>query len=272
LGIGNSGYLSSRCVRWTRRAPQQTRRKEDRLSFPLEPIAAIAVFALVVLASLVQASIGFGLGLIAAPTLLLIDPQLVPGPLMASGIVLTARVAWRDRAAIDFSGLRFALGGRVLGTLLAAVVWTTLDPRGFDLLFGGLVMLAIILSISGLPVSPTPRMATGAGVLSGFMSTLSSIGGPPIALLYQRQSGPRLRATLSAYFAIGTLVSLLALAAVGHYGRAECALTIFLIPAIVSGDLASRRVRRYVDRVGTRPFVLALAFLSALGVLYRAFS
>ena len=124
------------------------------------------MFALVVFGSLVQASIGFGLGLIAAPLLLLIDSRLVPGPLMASGIVLTILVAYRERAAIDFAGLRFALGGRILGTLLAALVWTTLTSRDFDLLFGGLVMLALALSISGLRMSPSPRMATAAGVLS----------------------------------------------------------------------------------------------------------
>ena len=230
------------------------------------------MFALVVLGSSVQASIGFGLGLIAAPLLLLIDSQLVPGPLMASGILLTVRIAYRERAAIDFAGLRFALIGRILGTLLAALVWTRIDPSGFDLLFGGLVMLAIVLSFSRLRVSPSPGTATGAGVLSGFMATLSSIGGPPIALLYQHATGPRLRATLSCYFAIGTLVSLLALTAVGRYGREEVTLSIFLVPAILLGDLVSPRMRRYVDRVGARPFVLLLAFFSALGVLYRTLS
>jgi hypothetical protein len=230
------------------------------------------VFAVVALASSVQASVGFGLGLIAAPVLLLIDPQLVPGPLMASGIVLTVRVAYREKDAIDFAGLRFALGGRILGTLLAALVWTTLTSSDFDLLFGGLVMLAIALSIAAPRAAPNPGTATLAGVLSGFMATLSSIGGPPIALLYQRETGPRLRATLSGYFAIGASISLVALAAVDRYGREEIALTIFLIPAILAGDRTSRRMRNQVDRTGARPFVLALSFLAALGVLYRAFS
>ena len=68
------------------------------------------------------------------------------------------------------------------------------------------------------------------------------------------------------------MISLLALTAVGRYGREEIALSIFLIPAILTGDLTSRRMRSYVDRAGSRPFVLALSFLSALGVLYRALS
>jgi uncharacterized membrane protein YfcA len=224
----------------------------------------------VVLGSSVQASLGFGLGLIAAPLLLMIDPRLVPGPLMASGIVLTVRVAHRERDAIDFAGLGFALGGRLVGTFLAAFVWTTLTARSFDLLFGGLVMLAIVLSVSGLRVSPSPATATGAGALSGFMATLASIGGPPMALLYQGETAARLRGTLSGYFVIGAVISLVALSAVGRFGKEEILLSVFLIPPILLGDLASGRMRRHVDRAGAKPFILVLSFLAAAGVLYRA--
>ena len=57
-----------------------------------------------------------------------------------------------------------------------------------------------------------------------------------------------------------------------HVRKNKTALTIFLVPAILIGDRVSRRTRGYVDRVGARPFVMTLAFFSALGVLYRAFS
>ncbi len=93
-----------------------------------------------------------------------------------------------------------------------------------------------------------------------------------MALLYQRETGPRIRATLSSYFTIGALVSLAALAAVDRYGAQEVALSFFLVPAVLAGDRLARRVRRFVDRAGVRPFVLGFSFLSALGVLYRALS
>jgi hypothetical protein len=44
---------------------------EVSLSFPLEPAAALAVFALVAIGSCIQSPVGFGLGLIAAPFLFL---------------------------------------------------------------------------------------------------------------------------------------------------------------------------------------------------------
>jgi uncharacterized membrane protein YfcA len=243
---------------------------EASLSFPLDPGAALAVFALVAIGSCIQASVGFGLGLIAAPLLFLIYPPLIPGPLMASSIALTLLIAHRERAAIDYAGLGYAFAGRILGTLLATLVWSTLPSEKFDFLFAGLVLLGVALSLSNLRIDPNPATTSAAGALSGFMGTLSSIGGPPMALLYQRESGPRIRGTLSGHFVIGAIVSLVALAAVGRYGRAEIALSVCLIPAILAGYAVSPWIRASVDRAGARPFVLGLSVIAALGILYKA--
>jgi len=228
------------------------------------------VFAVVAVGSSVQASVGFGLGLIAAPVLLLVDSQLVPGPLMASGIVLTVLVAYRERAAIDLVGLRFAFGGRVLGTVLAAAVLTSISQRVFDFVFASLVLVAVALALSGWSVAPNRGRAAVAGAVSGFMGTLSSIGGPPMALLYQGEGGARFRGTLSGYFVLGATFSVVALSVVGRFGGDEAVLTAYLVPAILVGLFASRWLREYVDRSGVRPFVLGLSFCSAMAVLVRA--
>jgi len=124
------------------------------VSFPLEPGAALAVFALVAVGSCVQASVGFGLGLIAAPLLFLIYPPLVPGPLMASSIALTLLIAFRERESIDFAGLGFAFAGRIVGTLVAALVWITLPSENFDFVFAGLVLLGVALRLRRARLAP----------------------------------------------------------------------------------------------------------------------
>jgi uncharacterized membrane protein YfcA len=245
-------------------------RRRFRLPFPFDPLAALGVFALVALGAAVQASLGFGLGLIAAPLLFLIYPPLVPGPLLAASVLLSLLIAHRDREAIDLAGLGYALAGRIAGTLLAMLVASALSPERFELLFAALVVLGVALSVCGFQLAPSPAPATAAGALSGFMGTLSAIGGPPMALLYQRASGDRLRGTLSGFFAVGATLSLAALALVGRYGLTEIALSIALMPAILLGYLSARWTRGRVDRAGTRRFVLGLSFMSALGVLVRA--
>ncbi len=56
----------------------------------------------------------------------------------------------------------------------------------------------------------------GARLITGITETATGIGGPPMALAYQHQPGPVLRATLAASFFIGEIVSLVLLAATGR--------------------------------------------------------
>lgn len=58
-------------------------------------IIAVAVF----LASCMQASIGFGMGMLAAPVVALVAPTLLPGMLIASATTVTLLVVIRERGA-----------------------------------------------------------------------------------------------------------------------------------------------------------------------------
>ena len=44
-----------------------------------------------------QGAVGFGMGLLSSPVFMLIDPRLVPGPVLASTMVFTLAGASRDR-------------------------------------------------------------------------------------------------------------------------------------------------------------------------------
>ncbi len=225
---------------------------------------------MVALGSAVQATVGFGVGLIAAPVLLLLYPPLIPGPLMASTIVMVLLVALRDHTHIDLAGLRYALMGRVVGTLAAGLFLAFASTQLFDLTFGGLVLFAAFLSAAGLHVSPGPRNATIAGALSGLMGTISAIGGPPMALLYQREGAARLRGTLAGLFIVGGLFTLFVLAGVGRFGWVEFQLALLLTPASVLGFLISLPLRDRVSPAAVRPLVIGLSIACGIAVLWRA--
>jgi uncharacterized membrane protein YfcA len=129
---------------------------------------------------------------------------------------------------------------------------------------GGLVLTAVAMSATGMRLVPTPRTVGWAGFLSGFMGTASSIGGPPLALVYQHAPGPRLRATLAGYFVIGGAMSLAALALVGRFGRHEIELAGALLPGALLGFAVSGRLLPLVDRGHTRKAVLGMAALAGL--------
>lgn len=228
-------------------------------------VACAAVFA----GAVVQGSIGFGVAVVAAPILVMLDPAFVPGPMLALGTTLSIAMAMRDRRTIDPSGLGWALLGRLPGTVAGALVAGILSARAVSILVGTVVLLAVATSLGRPWFAPTARTLLGAGAVSGFMGTASSIGGPPMALVYQSSTGPQLRAALSGYFAIGSVVSLVALVAVGKFGAPHLRHTGVLVAPLLVGLLASKRVTPFVDRGRTRAVVLALCAVSAVVLLAR---
>jgi hypothetical protein len=228
-------------------------------------IATLAVFV----GSALQGAVGFGFALVVAPVLFLVDPLWVPGPIIFSALVLTSLTAIRERDAIDYRGLVWGLAGRLPGTFAGAAMVAAISADQLATPLGLLVLLAVAISVSTLRFEPGPRTLFGAGVLSGFMGTASSIGGPPMALVYQHGPGDRLRATLGAYFVVGALMSLAALAVVGRFGAAEAWLGATLVPGIVLGFTASNRLKDLVDRGYTRRAVLTVAVAAGLGVILR---
>lgn len=60
-----------------------------------------------------------------------------------------------------------------------------------------MVLVAVALTGRVVRVPRRPGPLVGAGVVSRVTGTATSIGGSPLALMYQHESGPRVRATLA---------------------------------------------------------------------------
>jgi uncharacterized protein len=237
----------------------------------VDPRTFLLSSLIVMIGAALQGAVGFGLGLFSVPLLLLFAPELVPGPLLAASMVLTMFLALNERGAIAWNDLGWALLGRIAGIAAAAGLLATVTATSVGLWSGILVLVAVGLSASGLHVPPAPRSLMTAGALSGLLGTAVSIGGPPIALLYQREPGPRLRGTLAAFFLIGVALSLVGLAMADRFGLVELRLAGYLVPGILLGFLVSRRAARFLDRGYTRPAILIISALSSLVVILRAF-
>lgn len=229
------------------------------------PVYAVA-FAVIVVAAIAQSALGVGFGIVAAPVLAALDPVLVPGTVMILGTFTALVVALRERAGWRFGHLGYALVGRIGFSLLGALVASLLSPQLFLLVFAALILAAVALSLSGLRIAPTRRNLFLAGSASGFMGTITAVGTPPLAIVYQYAPGAEVRANLSAFFAVGGLISILSLAAFGELGLADLALSLALLPAMVLGYLLSPLLARRTDRGWMRPAMLALC-IGAAGLL-----
>ncbi|HKP60718.1 MAG TPA: sulfite exporter TauE/SafE family protein [Polyangiales bacterium] len=218
----------------------------------------------------VQATVGFGYALLSAPLVALVAPSFVPGAIMVSSAVLSLTTALYERSSIDRNGIGLALLGRIPGVILAGVVAKQLGGADLNTVFGVIVLFAVGLSLSGLRLPLTAASFCGAGFVSGLMGTLTSIGGPPMALVYQDAQAPRLRASLNAYFAAGSCMSIAGLHWAGHFGAKQLWDGAALLPGCALGMLLSLPTRGWLAAGRTRQGVLAVATVAALAVVVKS--
>ncbi|RMI43873.1 sulfite exporter TauE/SafE family protein [Streptomyces triticirhizae] len=229
-------------------------------------LLACAVFV----GSALQSGIGLGLGLLGAPALALLEPSLLPGGLLITSMVLPVLGVVSEWRQVDWRGLAWALPARVPGALLGAWLVGRLAPGALAGAVGAMVLLAVAASLWRARLAIRPWSLVGAGALSGVTGTATSIGGPPMALLYQYEPPARVRATLAAFFLLGGAISLAALIAAGELDGRQVGYGLAATPLVVAGFLAGRASRQRVDARVLRAVLLAVVGAAGVGLVARA--
>ncbi len=220
-------------------------------------------------AAALQAGTGMGMALLAAPLLALVNPSLVPGPMLCATMVLSLGVVWRERTMIDARSCGIALLGLSGGCVLGAVALAALAGVDLAPVFAGLILIAVLLSVLGLPVRANTGSLLVGGAASGVLGTMFGVHGPPIAIVPQHEPPERLRATLCAFFAVGCAISLVALAIIGNFGIEGVELGMVLMPGVAIGFVWAPALGRRLDRRRARIAVLSISTFSASALLTR---
>jgi uncharacterized membrane protein YfcA len=227
------------------------------------------VLAIVFVGATVQASLGFGMNMVAMPLLVMIDTDLVPGPALVAAIVLTVGVYIRERRSIEASSVRWALVGRVIGTVVGVFALKQVNDDGLQVMVAVGVLVMALFTLSPWAPGRNTRTMTGAGVISGFSASTAGVGGPPVALGFQDAKGPTVRASMAGYFILGSVVTLAGLSFADKFGSQEMKLGLLLLPASIAGFFASGPLLPIVDKGYTRPALLGVSVLAAVIILAR---
>lgn len=231
------------------------------------------VLAILVVAvgAMIQGSLGFGLGLVSAPALALIDATFIPGPLLLVGVAVTLTVFLRERGAVDWKGMKWAIFGRVIGTIAGGWAVVAFSKDAVIVLVAVLVLAGVLMTSIGWKIKTNRITLSTAGVVSGIMGTLTSVGGPPMALVYQRETAQKLRATLAGFFLVGATFSLLTLAVSGGMSEHDFVLGALMLPGYVIGMIANRWASKFLDKGYSRVAVLSFSALSSIVLLLEVY-
>jgi uncharacterized membrane protein YfcA len=229
-----------------------------------DPLTLVLALLIIFSGALIQSLIGFGLAVVASPLLYLVEPELVPVPVILMGFSIALLTLLRERSALEFSGLQYALLGRIPGGLLGAALLLAAPEPVLGLAIAAIVFLAVALSLARLS-APINRLTLFiAGTVSGIFGTIAAIGGPPMAILLAGKDPAKFRAALSAFFIFSSLIALSILAFAGLVTEAQLWWSATLLPAVLAGYWVAGKLLGRVDKQKTRVATLVLCSLSAL--------
>ena len=223
--------------------------------------------------AVVGGATGFGASLIAAPFMLLagfnVEDVVIIN--LVAGVVTRIGVSLRLRSHIDWRRVTLLVAGSLPGACLGALPVLAFPEHALKRVVGIVVVLCGLgMAAARLqqPYVPSTRAQVAAGFASGFLSTTTSLNGPPIALVLARAGLPPLSfiADLAAYFTLTNAVSLLIL-----LGRGPLPADILWpdLPVLVAiatvGNFLGLRIARKLPARGFRAAVIGLVIL--VGVL-----
>ncbi|NQW08063.1 MAG: sulfite exporter TauE/SafE family protein [Candidatus Pelagibacter sp.] len=227
-------------------------------------------FFTIFLGAIIQSSVGFGFG-ISAAILILFDPRLVPGTILVMGTFLATTNAIISFKNIYTKDLIVSLSGRILGSLISLpLLLLTFGKESFLIVFAIILIIAVYFSAKKFNIVANAKNVFLASTISGFMGTITGIGGPPMGIVYQNSKSVNVSATLNAFFSIGAFISVIMLMYTGIIHKIDFYKALMLLPAVILGISVSKLsfIKNYIDN-RFKNVVLAICVITAALIMLK---
>lgn len=229
---------------------------------------------IIVVASILQTSTGFGFSIMATPFLLML---FLPHEAIQINIVLSFIISVllivKIKKDIDFLLLKRFVLGSVVGVPFGIFIFVSMNIEAFQLGVGILLLLFTLLLVCKVKVKATPSRDFIAGGLSGLMTTSIGMPGPPL-LLYLTGTDTtkgKLRATTLAFYLFIYFVSLITQISVAGTNNIVWKSSLYAIPIVVLGLFIGQMMFKWLNQRTFRIVTYLLLSCTGIYLLFESF-
>lgn len=234
--------------------------------------AATAVFA----GGLITGVSGFGFALVTAPVLLwIVDPVTMVTTNLVLSVLTRLPIVVHDRSHLDQAQTTWLAVGGTFGLPLGIVLIGMLDGDSAKVIVNMFVIVfgaPFLLAPQRIPTLAAPgRTVTSlVGLVSGILTTSSSLSGPPVVLWLTSQRLVRhaFRVTTSLVGIILNVIGLALLVSVGKTAIGSLGIPLVLFPgAALGGYIGHRVLQRISDGTLVRVAAAVVVSAGAIGII-----
>lgn len=211
----------------------------------------IVLVSIVLVASLLQTSTGYGFSIIGTPFLLLMYPAHTAIQInIVLSICLSAFMIFNIRKEVDTSLFIRLIKGSIVGLFFGIFIYLYLDIHVLKMGVGLLIIVLTVLLIFKLTIRRTRNKDLAAGGISGLLTTSIGVPGPPLLLYF---SGARidkvtLRSTTLAYYLFVYSASLVMQITFGGTNKEIWIDSMLALPALFAGIFLGQLLFKWISQ------------------------
>ena len=212
----------------------------------------IVLMMIVLVASMLQTSTGYGFSIIGTPFLLLLYPAHMAIQInIILSICLSAVMIFKIRKEVDKTLDIRLIKGSVLGLIVGIFVYLFLDIQLLKMTVGIIILVLTVLLIFQVTVNQSKRKDYVTGGISGVLTTSIGVPGPPL-LLYFSGAGidkTTLRSTTLAYYLFVYFASLMMQISFGGTSKETWMFSLIAIPPLFIGVFLGQLLFKWISQL-----------------------
>lgn len=228
---------------------------------------ALSFLCIILVASVLQTSTGFGFSIMATPFLLMLFlPQEAIQINIILSLLISISLIWKIRTEIDFTIVKKLIIGSIVGVPFGILIFISININAFKMGVSILLLVLTLLLILNFRVKPTPNRDFIVGGLSGLLTTSIGMPGPPLLLYFtgtDTEKG-KLRATILAFYLFIYFISLITQIIFTGTNKLIWESSLYAIPIVFLGLFLGQIIFRWLNQ---RIFkILTYILLSFTGI------
>ncbi|MGG5793059.1 sulfite exporter TauE/SafE family protein [Bacillus nitratireducens] len=230
----------------------------------------IFIFICIILvASILQTSTGFGFSIMATPFLLMLFlPQEAIQINIILSLIISISLIWKIRMDIDFILLERLIFGSIVGVPfgILILIFISININTFKLAISILLLLLTLMLICNFKIKSTKSRDFLVGGLSGLLTTSIGMPGPPLLLYFTGTDTKKekLRATTLAFYLFIYFISLLTQILFTGTNKTIWESSFYAIPIVFLGLFIGQIIFKWLNQRIFKIFTYIL--LSCTGV------
>ncbi|WP_427127409.1 sulfite exporter TauE/SafE family protein (plasmid) [Priestia megaterium] len=234
----------------------------------------MVLIIIVLVASLLQTSTGYGFSIVGTPFLLLIYPAHMAIQInIILSICLSAFMIFKIRKEIDKALLVRLIKGSVMGLIFGIFIYLFFDIQLLKMTVGALILFLTILLILKLTINRTQNKDFITGGISGLLTTSIGVPGPPL-LLYFSGAGidkTTLRSTTLAYYLFVYFVSLVMQISFGGTSKETWIFSLIAISPLFAGIMLGQLFFKWISQKVFRIITYIILMFTGVYLLVTSF-